>query len=604
MKKIVLLLSLFAVSSNLYAQKLSIKEKGRYTDGRLEALEIVAYDSTTRQLFITNAATDSIDIIDVSNAALPNKVGGIDITPYGSGVNSVVNLKNGYIAAAIEANVKQDSGSVVIFTTSGLHYKTLKVGALPDMVMLTNDRKKILVACEGEPNDDYTVDPEGCIGIIDISSDFSKLDQSNVKLLRFTDAPISIPGSLKKPGTSWAEDLEPEYITDNETSTLAFVSCQEANVMITIDLITDRIIAYKGMGFKDHSLPSNSLDVSDKDGGINMANYPIKGVYMPDAIAAYTIAGKSYIVTANEGDSRDYKGYSSEARVKNLKLDETIFPNSKELKADSVLGRLKTLTADMGGDIDGDGDVDVIYTYGARSFSIWDESGMLVYDSGNDFETYFKDNYPKHFNCDEVNADNFDTRSDDKGVEPEAVTIGRMGEHTYAFVGLERQGGIMVYDITNPTAPVFETYISPYDSLGNSIDKAPEGLIFIPANENHTGKHLLIASHEVSGTTTIFEIEDLTIPPASILEHSKSKLNIYPNPSTGIIYVSLEEFDSIAKSIQIFDLIGNCVAFQNINFNTGNILEIDLSHLSKGSYLLQIQNQENKFQVQSFQLLK
>ena len=599
MKKSLLLLSC-TISIAASAQQISVTELGRYTDGRTTASEIATYDSSSKKIFVTNAVTDSIDIIDVTNPATPNRVGGIDISPYGSGVNSVVALKNGYIAAAIEATVLQDSGKIVFFTTAGAFAKQVTVGALPDMVTVTKDGKKVLVAGEGEPNSAYTNDPKGTIGIIDISGGIATLTQANVKLLTFDAAPASIPGTLHKPLTPWANDLEPEYIAVNETSTVAVVGCQEANLFVFVDLTADTIKSYKGLGFKDYNAAGNGIDASDKDSKINIKNYPVKGVYMPDAIASYTVAGNTYFVTANEGDGRDYSAYVNEARVKSLKLDATAFPDAATLQQDSVIGRLKVITKDVIGDTDGDGDVDELYSFGARSFTIWDQSGNLVWDSKNDFEKYFEKNHPTFFNCNEGKASAKDDRSDDKGPEPEAVATGKIGSKYYAFVGLERQGGIMIYDVTVPSAPVFETYINPYKADGTSTDAGVEGLVFVPAASSHTGKNLLIASHEVSGTTTIFQINDL-IP--SAIEEIKTMSNdfiIYPNPSQNKVTLSMK-FAVNDATVKVYNTIGQIV--QSVIMNAQD-MEMDINSLSNGVYFITITDKNGDKIVAPKRLLK
>jgi len=152
------------------------------------------------------------------------------------------------------------------------------------------------------------------------------------------------------------------------------------------------------------------------------------------------------------------------------------------------------------GDTDGDGDHDIIYAYGARSFSIWTADGELVFDSGNGFEYVIASRTPEVFNAD-GGADKSDARSDDKGPEPEAIALGELDGRHYAFIGMERTNGIFVYDITNPVDPQFVTYTLP-DAKHNS----PEGLDFIPAAESPNGKALLIAAFEVSGTVAIYEI--------------------------------------------------------------------------------------------------
>lgn len=600
MKKSLLLLSC-SVSLAASAQKIAVTELGRYTDGRETASEIATYDSSSKKLFITNAVTDSIDIIDVTNPAAPSRLGGIDISPYGSGVNSVVALKNGYIAAAIEATVLQDSGKVVFFTTAGVFTKQVTVGALPDMITMTPDGKKVLVAGEGEPNSTYTVDPKGTIGIIDISGGITTLTQANVKILSFDAAPTSIPGTLRKPGTMVANDLEPEYIAINETSTLAAVGCQEANLFVLLDLTADTIKGYKGLGFKDYNLAGNGIDGSDRDNKINIQNYPVKGVYMPDAIAAYTVGGNTYFVSANEGDGRDYgSAYLNEARVKSLTLDATAFPTGATLKQDSVIGRLKVLTKDVIGDTDGDGDVDELYSFGARSFTIWDQTGTLVWDSKNQFETYFATNHPSFFNCNEGDSTAKDDRSDDKGPEPEAITVGKIGSKYYAFVGLERQGGIMVYDITTPTAPVFETFINPFKADGTSKDAGVEGLVFVPAKQSHTGKNLLVASHEVSGTTTIFQIDDLL--PSTISEQKSfvNEFNLFPNPSQGNIQITMTEAVKGA-TVKVLNTMGQTVLSQEMNEQS---IQLDIAHLANGVYIVTISNEDNENIVSPKKLIK
>ncbi len=600
MKKSLLLLSC-SISLAASAQKISVTELGRHTDGRATASEIATYDSSSKKLFVTNAVTDSIDIIDVTNPATPTRIGGIDISPYGSGVNSVVALKNGYIAAAIEATVIQDSGKVVFFTTAGVFAKQVTVGALPDMITMTPDGKKVLVAGEGEPSSTYTVDPKGTINIIDISGGITTLTQANVKILSFDAAPASIPGTLRKPSTPWANDLEPEYIAVNEASTLAVVGCQEANLFVMVDLTADTIKGYKGLGFKDYNLAGNGIDASDKDNKINIQNYPVKGVYMPDAIASYSVGGNTYFVTANEGDGRDYgSAYLNEVRVKSVTLDATAFPTSTALKQDSVLGRLKVLTKDVIGDTDGDGDVDELYSFGARSFTIWDQSGNLVWDSKNEIEKYFETNHPTFFNMNDGLASKKDDRSDDKGPEPEAVTVGKIGSKFYAFVGLERQGGIMVYDVTTPTAAVFETFISPFKTDGTSKDAGVEGLVFVPAKQSHTGKNLLIASHEVSGTTTIFQIDDLLPSEITELKSIVNEFNLYPNPSQNAVQINLKETVKGA-TIKVLNTIGQTVLSQEMNENNA---QLNIAHLSNGLYIVTICNEANQNIVTPKKLIK
>lgn len=597
MKKI-LLVGISAIAFSSAAQQLSFTLAGRYTNGNVAACEISTYDASSKKLFVTNAADNTIDIIDLTNINSPVLLSSIDVTTYGGGVNSVVNLNNGHFAAAIEAVNPMNNGKIVFFTTNGVFVTQVDTGVLPDMVTVTKDGNKVLVANEGQPSDDYLTDPEGSVTIIDISVGIPNITGANATQLDFSGAPSTIAGSLKKPGTTWAEDLEPEYIAVSADSEKAVVTCQESNVFVFIDLTTNTITGYKGLGYKDHSIAGFGLDPSNSDSSPTIGTWNVKGIYQPDATTSIEYNNSTYWLTANEGDGRDYSGYSSETRIKDLTLDATVFPNATALQDNLQLGRLKTFTEDMIGDIDTDGDVDELYAYGARSFSIWDEAGNLVWDSGDQFEQYIAANHPTFFNCDEGLAANMDNRSDDKGPEPEAITTGKINNKTYAFIGLERQGGIMVYDISNPLTPTFDQFIHTYQTDGTSIDAAPEGIIFVPASESHTGKNLLFLSHEVSGTVAIYTIIDPSESLASINENGNTTFTIYPNPVTDELFITSNT--NLNNSTYI---VRNALGSEIEN----GVIDSELTRLSitampSGVYFLEISN--NKAETQIYKVIK
>lgn len=455
------------------------------------AAEISAYDPATKQLFVVNNADGSVvDVIDISIPTALVYVKSIDVASYGGGVNSVA-VKNGLLAAAIEADTKTDNGKVVVFDTKTLTEKAVvTVGALPDMVTFSPDGKYILSANEGEPNDDYTVDPVGSVSIITVGS--------------YTATTLDFAGfagqadALKAKGlrvfgknASFAQDMEPEYVTISADSKLAWVTLQENNAIAYINLESKTVTGIFPLGFKNHSAAENAFDASDKDNGVTFANYPVSGMYLPDAIASFNQNGANYIVTVNEGDVREYSALKENVRIKDVKLDATAFPEGAALKADAKLGRLY-ITNTMG-DTDGDGDYDKLYSFGARSFTIWNgNTGELVHDSGSKLE---KDVIEK-------NAALYDDgRSDDKGVEPEGITIGKMGNRTIAFVGLERADAVAVYDITNMSSPTLVQVLQTGD--------APEGVLFIPANESPNGKSLLVVSSEGDGKVKVFQPDTL-----------------------------------------------------------------------------------------------
>jgi hypothetical protein len=264
---------------------------------------------------------------------------------------------------------------------------------------------------------------------------------------------------------------------------------------------------------------SNGLDASDRDNAINIQPWPVQGMYQPDAIAAFSYnpsrrnsgATQTLLVMANEGDARDYAGFAGEERFRNLPLDPTRFPNAAVLQNNAALGRL-TVTKALG-DTDGDGDYDALYAFGARSISIRTTTGQLVWDSGDDLEQITAAAVPAYFNAGNANNSR-DDRSDNKGPEPEGLVIGKAYGRTYAFVGLERIGGVVVCDITEPAAPRWITYFNNRDfsqapNSGQAGDLGPEGLVFIRAEDSPNGKPLLIVANEISGTTTVFQINKL-----------------------------------------------------------------------------------------------
>jgi len=522
MKKTLLAVALgLALSGSALAKStVSLAALGQHQTGVFAegAAEIVAFDAGTQRVFKTNAQAATVDVLDISNPSNPVLVHTIDATALGASANSVA-VNKGVVAVAIEAVNKQDPGVVAFYNASTLSLiKSVPVGALPDMLTFTPNGRTVLVANEGEPNDDYTVDPEGSVSIIDLGRGVANatVRTADFKAFNGMEAELRAKGvRIFGPGATAAQDFEPEYIALSDNSRHAWVSLQEANAFALIDVRQAKVLEIQPLGYKDHSKNKNRLDASDRDGRINIAKWPVKGMYQPDAIASYNFRGDTFIVTANEGDSRDYDGYSEEARVKDLTLDPTAFPNAAELQKDENMGRLRTTLAN--GDTDGDGDVDEIYSFGARSFSIRNSRGELVFDSGADFEKIIKDRLKSKFNSNHEQNGSFDNRSDDKGPEPEGVVLGTIRNQVFAFIGLERIGGIMIYDVTDPYHATFVDYINnrdfsvdtrlPDGSVNPAVgDLGPEGLVFVPAGRSPNKKPLLVVGSEVSGTTTVFQV--------------------------------------------------------------------------------------------------
>lgn len=472
--------------------------------------EIVAYDEVSQRLFVANSIANNLDIIDFSNPSLPAVIQSINLDSIG-GINSVA-VMNSVVVVAVENLNPQSNGYVVFFDTLGTWKNRLEAGAMPDMITFTHAGDKIIVANEGEPSDDYLTDPEGSISVIDLSNGITALTASDVTPVNFNafDAQMSTLQSsgvrIYGPGASVSQDFEPEYVTVLDDDSKAYVSLQENNALAVVDLQSLTVTEIIPLGTIDHSIFGYGLDASNQTSGINIANFPIKGMFMPDAITHTNIGGVNYILTANEGDSRDYSGYSEEERVKDLILDPTNFPDADELQSSLLLGRIKTTT--VNGDLDNSGDFEEIYTYGTRSFSIWDENGNLIFDSGDWFEQIISNDpaFAGLFNAsNDPGVVEVKDRSDDKGPEPEGIAVAEFNGNYFAFVSLERVGGVMLFNINDPNNPVYAGYYNNRDVTTNGPDRGAEGLLIIDAAVSPTGNDLVILANEVSSTLSVYE---------------------------------------------------------------------------------------------------
>ncbi|MFT7379870.1 MAG: DNA-binding beta-propeller fold protein YncE, partial [Bacteroidia bacterium] len=638
--------------------------------------EISAYDEVNNRIYSTNSGTIGVSVFSFENGII-TAIATIDLSSYGVAPNSVA-VNNGILAVAMPNSTKTDNGSILFYDKDYTLLNTVAVGALPDMVTFSPDGKYVIVANEGEPNDDYTIDPEGTVSIIDISSGvatatvshatfggvtipadvriFGRVEGSATDLFiseyaegssynkyleiyngtgstvnledyafpnvgndptvageyefwndfptgaTIADGDVYIIADARadslilaeadytfnflsngddgfalvkggswididtdgnkdaaevtgftvldllgdwngRPSNGWdvagetaatqnhtlvrkgsytgsanwttsagttaensewivkaqddwtglgehalivystpSQDLEPEYVAVTGDSKTAYVVCQENNAIAVVDIATATVTKIFSLGYKDLSNPDYAIDASDKDDSIgNFNTYAnVYSMFQPDAIVIADIGGTEYLVTANEGDARDYDGFSEEERAEDLNLDPTAFPNAAELQQKENLGRMKVTTTL--GDTDGDGDYDEIYGYGGRSFSIWDLNGTMIFDSKNEITSILAEQFPDNYPA---------GRDDDKGAEPESVTIGKIGSRTFAFIGLERATGVVVYDITDPANSTFVQY---YNKDVN--DRSPEGLIFVSADKSTDGKPYLISTNE------------------------------------------------------------------------------------------------------------
>ncbi|MFW1082302.1 choice-of-anchor I family protein [Vibrio parahaemolyticus] len=522
------------------------------------AAEIVNYDACTDKLYVVNAQAKRVDVLSLNESSAPSQTDFIDLTDAGTsagieiGAANSVAAFNGLVAVAIENNNKQEDGLIALYRSDDLSLiTTFKTGALPDMVGFSKDGRYIATANEGEPNSDYSIDPEGSVTLVDLSKGINNADVTQIGFgefdgVRSDELPKAV--RISGPNASIAQDLEPEYLTFADNGKI-YVALQENNAMAIIDPQSQSVEKIVALGEKSWS--NSKLDASNKDKIIgNLKSYPqLVGLYMPDTLDSYSVNGQTYIVSANEGDGREYgfkttqdecdqagfkwdeddyqgtpdytnvKGsclsYIDEVRGKKLKVT-TDHPLAGALKNNKQLARLKvikpnhTLNAEEN-----------VQAFGARSFSIWNENGELVFDSGDDFATVALLNEGKYFNSTNDSNSSGDDRSDDKGIEPEAIEVAKINGRYYAFIGLERQGGIMVYDITEPKQAQFLHYVNHRDytqpvctlvedgECANDTynpkagDLAPESINYFARN----GQHFIAVGNEVSGTTSVFRIE-------------------------------------------------------------------------------------------------
>lgn len=507
---------------------LQLTETARFNSGMTNAdggvMEIVDYNTATGWAYAINGQTGhltaiaikdiekstDIDLLDGNNidikSIIENEVTGFK---YGDMTSVAVSPDNKTIAVAIQAEDYFANGRVAVFECNAdgtLTFKNaVEVGVQPDMVTYTPNGNMILTANEGEPRLGYaegTIDPAGSVSIIkisDLSADtvgFEAFDEKRAELVS--------SGIVIKKNTNPSVDFEPEYIA--ATDTKAYITLQEANAVAVLDLAAESYSGIYSAGFEDYS--TTAIDIDKKDEKYAAKTYSsLMGIRMPDSIAVYTAAGQDYIVTANEGDSRDWNGYLNELEV-NFGKGKTSPTGAITAENSGLAGKVVFFDPSDYEGLSSEKD----YLFGGRSFTVYkvtDNGIVEVYTSGNELEAKTATLIPDNFNC--SNDDKtIDDRSGKKGVEAESVTVGVVGEKTYAFVGLERIGGVMVYDITDSANVSYVNYINSRDfSEDIAGDVSPEGLCFIPASESKTSKPMLLAACEVSGTVAVYDITEV-----------------------------------------------------------------------------------------------
>ena len=559
---------------------LQMELAGRYNSGAMSeeggSLEIVQYNARNGFAYAVSGLKGTLIAIDLNGGMDGEKVtalGGTEydvksmVRSYGDMTSVAISPDGTHLAVAIQAVDYTQTGVVAIFSCgkggSLELLETVNVGVQPDMVTFTPEGSKILTANEGEPRMGYSavgaVDPAGSVSIIDAET-------FNVKTVGFDnfdgrrDALVK-EGIVLKKNTVPSVDLEPEYIACTDDT--AYVSCQEANAIAVLDLDNAQFTGIYSVGFEDYSRVA--IDINKKDAEYAPKTYEsLRGIRMPDGISLYEIGGKTYLLTANEGDSREWDKYLNEDE-RNFKKGENTSSPSGAITADNSGLKGKVIFFDSA-DYDGlDSSKD--YLFGGRSFTVLKvtENGLEeIFDSGSKFESITDEKISANFNC--SNDDKtVDDRSGKKGPEPESVTVGTVGGKTYAFIALERIGGVMVYDITNPDKTEFVNYINSREFDADIRgDVSPEGLCFIPAAQSKTGKPLLLAACEVSGTLAVYELtgeqdETPDIP---------SVPGIDPILAAILAAANQQRFEDVASNAYCYDAV-NWAVERNIASGTG-----------------------------------
>ena len=494
----------------LYLNKVASFDTG-FTDAEGGVAEIVKYNTDNGKMYLVNGKTKTLDIVtlgvygkseletvfnETTDRIYFNTITANHAADFESGfvvgdITSVsVNTELDLIAVALQHEDYDKAGAIVLLDYNGNYIKAYPCGVQPDMITFSGNL--VLTADEGEPRLGYgadAVDPKGSVTVLDLSGGVTG---GTVIVVSFDDfdaqrAALTQAGVLIKKGATPSVDFEPEYIA--VSGNYAYVSLQEANAVATLDLETKAFISVLPLGFKDHSVEGNGLDLLS-DGTTKIETQNVYGVYMPDGIDAFTVDGVTYIATANEGDAREWGDYSGVTKT--------------------TVNGYKVETLDNS---EWDGiESDKIYILGGRSFSIFRASDMaLVYDSGDMIECAVANSeYAAYFNCsnDDVAPD---ARSKKKGPEPETVVVRAIGDGLYAFVGLERVSGVVAFDITDFLDGVVKmaNYTSTRDySQAMAGDVAPEGMDFAFASEYTCGKNLLIVAYENSGTVALYAVEN------------------------------------------------------------------------------------------------
>ena len=518
MKGISFALSLLVGAGISFAKKADVPEGPFQLGSALKQIasipmttaEISAFMPEKKLLFVVGGE-NVLEVVDMANPSQPKKLQEVKL-PGGA---SSVTVRGDLVAVSLLNTPEWKKGHVQVMRYGkklevlGLH----ELCYMPDMITFTPDGKNLLVACEGSPDETFSEDPEGGIGVLSVVKPESKSwakPQKTVVGFKGLDSLSLMAKGVRKTGVkSFAQSLEPEYITVASDSKTAWISLQENNALVKFDVSAKKILDVFPLGYVDHSKPGFGLDIK-KNKAIEIKNYPLRGLRQPDGISSFTVNGKSFVLTANEGAPvNDYKAWTDVTTPMMLSQQGVLDPN---VFTAAVLDDVNNVTVsslercDVAPDKTSNGKCPYMYSFGSRSISIFDgESGSLVWDSGDIFEQTAATVAPDYFNWNSKKGKvKMDARSEDKGCEPENVTTGMVGKKRYAFAGLERTSAVAVFDITGvesgATPKIVDFYLNPKD-------RGPEGVLFISAEKSPNGEPLLVVGYEYSKTLAVYSVK-------------------------------------------------------------------------------------------------
>jgi len=511
-------ITMIAIASPAFAE-LALERIGTFQSGLpfdSGAVESVDHhgDGSLLRAYVVNDSVAAVDVFNVDDPTNPTFLTRVDLTvvralPTDGPTALAVDPLGRGVAIAVSNTPRQDPGWVVFIGLGGAIQADLVVGAFPTALAFSPDGSRLLVANEGVPSSDYLRDPEGSVSIIDTSTGLASA--SLLTTARLAGIPETGPVRHLGPNAASPElDFEPETVSITADGSRALISLQENNAVAVLDVASQSFIEVIGLGFKDHDVTDNGLDPSDQDFAAAVAPWPVWGMYQPGGATPVELGGTSYLLTANEGDSRDLIAWTEEARVKDL----TLSPALLALQDDAALGRLEVTTTL--GDADSDGQYEELYAFGARSISLWDvdAAGLpLTWDSADQLEFRTAVMEPLNFNSTSTSNASFDLRSDNKGPEPEAVVTGTVCGRTFVFTALEHMSGVMAFDVTEPANVRYVLYSTSRDFTVAADDPAAgglgtSGLAFVPSTDSVTGDDLLLVANEVSGLLEVFRVSD------------------------------------------------------------------------------------------------